>query len=115
MVSRAKIYSCLVFFKERWSFFLQDPIFWYFPNFQKLVRVRSASMTNKTPLGSVVCCYCHNPRHVRRNCMKLQNKNRRFHYVHYPKSLKSASTSITTLVESGQTNTFFFLFLHLDH
>ena len=49
MVSRAKIHSSVVFFMEKWSFSLQDPIFWYFLNFQRLVRVRSGSMTNKTP------------------------------------------------------------------
>ena len=54
-----------------------------------------------------MCHYCHNPRHVHRNCRKLQNKNRRFQSVHYHKSLKSASTSITTLVKSGKTNTCF--------
>ena len=43
---------------------------WYFSNFQKLVRVKSASMTNKTPSGGVVCRYCHNPGHVPRNCRK---------------------------------------------
>ena len=55
-----------------------------------------------------MCYYCHNPRHVRRNCRRLQNKNRRFHSVHYQISLKFASTSITTLIESSKTNTFLF-------
>ena len=41
------------------------------------------------------------------NCRKLQNKNRRFQYVHHQKSLQSASTSISTLIESGKTNTCF--------
>ena len=54
-----------------------------------------------------MCHYCHNPGHVCRNCRKLQNKNRRFKYVHYQKSLKSASTSITTLAELGKTNSCF--------
>ena len=54
-----------------------------------------------------MCHYCHNPGHIHRNCRKLQNKNRRFQYAHYQKSLKSASTSITTLTESGKTNTCF--------
>ena len=66
------------FFVEKLLSSLQDPIFWYFLNFQRLVGVRYASMTNKTPLRGVVCRYCHNPRHVSRNCRKLQNKNRRF-------------------------------------
>ena len=75
-----------------------------FSDFQRLVRVRSASMTNTKPSRGVVCHYCHNPRHVRQNCRKLQNKNRRFQSVHHQKSLQSASTSISTLVESGKTN-----------
>ena len=49
-----------------------------------------------------MCHYFHNLGHVRRNCRKLQNKNRRFQSVHYQKSLKSVSTSITTLVELGK-------------
>ena len=61
-------------------------------------------MTNNKPSRGVVCHYCHNPGHVRRNCRKLQNKNQRFQYVHYQKSFKSASTSITTLFKSGKTN-----------
>ena len=71
MVSKAKIHYGVVFFVERWSFSLQDPIFWYFSNFQRLFRVRSASMTNKLSSRGVVSCYCHIPRHVRWNCMKL--------------------------------------------
>ena len=38
---------------------------------------------------------------------KLQNKNRRFQYVPYQKSLKSASTPISTLAEFDKTNTCF--------
>ena len=52
-----------------------------------------------------MCHYCHNTRHVCGNCRKLQNKNIRFQYVHYQESLKSASTSVTTLAELGTTNT----------
>ena len=37
---------------------------WYFLNFQRLVRVRFASMTNKKPSRGVVCRYFHNPGHV---------------------------------------------------
>ena len=60
-----------------------------------------------------MCHYCHNPGHVNQNCMKLQNKNRRFQCVHSQKSLKSASTSITTLVESSKpTHVLFPLPLH---
>ena len=54
-----------------------------------------------------MCYYCHNPGHVRRKCRRLQRKNRRFQSSRYQKSLKSAATSITTLVESGKTNTCF--------
>ena len=64
-------------------------------------------MTNQRPLGRVVCHYFHNPGHVRQHCRKLQNKNRRFQSIHHQKSLKSASTSISTLFESGKTNTCF--------
>ena len=92
---------------EKLSSSLQDPSFWNFPNFQRLVRVKSASMTNKTPSGGLVCRYCHNPRHVSWNCRKLQNKNRKFQSVRYLKSLKSVSTSTTTLVESSKANTCF--------
>ena len=51
-----------------------------------------------------MCHYYHNLGHVRRNCRKLQNKNRRIQYFHYHKSLTSASTSISTLAELGKTN-----------
>ena len=54
------------FFVEKLSSSLQDPIFRYFSNFQRLVRVRFALMTNKTPSRWVVCRYCHNPGHVSR-------------------------------------------------
>ena len=67
-------------------------------------------MTNKKPSGGVVCHYCHNLGHVRRNFWKLQNKNRRFQSVHYHKSLKFASASIATLVESSKTKTCFLSF-----
>ena len=60
-----------------------------------------------------MCHYFQNLGHVSWNCRKLQNKNRRFQYVHYQKSLKSASTSITTLVESVKsTHVLFHLSLH---
>ena len=62
-------------------------------------------MTNKKPSRGALCYYCHNPGHVRQNCRKLQNKNQIFQFVHYQKSLKSTSTFISTLVESGKTNT----------
>ena len=43
-------------------------------------------------------------------------KNGRFQFVPYQKLLKSASTPISILVESGKTNTcFFFIFLHMGH
>ena len=51
-----------------------------------------------------MCYYCHNPSHVCRKCRRLQRKNRRFQSSQYQKSLKSVSTSITTLVESSKTN-----------
>ena len=61
-------------------------------------------MTNNKRSGGVVCHYYHNPGHVCRNYRKLQNKNRSFQSIHYQKLLKSASSSITTLVESSKTN-----------
>ena len=97
----------MVFFVERWFFACKILFFWNFSDFQRFVQVRSASMSNKKPLGAVVCHYCQNLGHVSRNCRKLQNNDRRFQSLHYQKSIKSASTSITTLVESGKTNTCF--------
>ena len=44
-----------------------------------------------------------NPKHVRRDCRKLQNINRRFPYVH--ESLKGVSTPSTMLVGSSKPNT----------
>ena len=64
-------------------------------------------MTNKKPSRGVLCYYCHIPGHVRWNCRKLQNKNRRFQSIPYQKSLKSTSAPISTLAESVTTNTCF--------
>ena len=75
MDCRATLYSSAVFFVERCSFSWKILFFWYFSDFQRLVQVRFASMTNMKPLGGVVCHYCHNPEHVCQNCRKLQNKN----------------------------------------
>ena len=47
--------------------------------------------------------YCHNPGHVRWKCRRLLRKNRRFQSSQYYKSLKSASISITTLINSSKT------------
>ena len=106
-VDRRKFYSSAVFLWKGGSFHCKILFFRYFSDFQRLVRVRSTSMTNTKPLRGVVCHYCHNPGHVRHNCRKLQNKNRRFQSVHHQKSLQSASTSISTLIESSKTNTSF--------
>ena len=54
-----------------------------------------------------MCHYFHNLGHVCQNYRKLQNTNQRFQSVNYHKLFKSASTSITTLIESGKTNTRF--------
>ena len=59
-------------------------------------------MIYKTPSGGFVCHYCHNPGHLRRDCRKFQNKNRRFHCAH--ESLKSASTASTMFARSGKPN-----------
>ena len=53
-------------------------------------------MTDKKPSGGVMRHYCHNPRHVRRDCKKLHNRDQRFQYAH--ESFKRASTSSTMLV-----------------
>ena len=60
-------------------------------------------MTDKKPSGEVMCHYCLNPKHVRRDCRKLHNRDRRFQYAH--ESLKSASTPSTMLVGLGYPNT----------
>ena len=60
-------------------------------------------MTDKKPPGGVVCHYCHNPGHVRRDYRKLQNKNRRFQCAHEP--LKDVYTPSTMLVGSSKPNT----------
>ena len=62
-------------------------------------------MTNKKLSEGVMCHYYHNPGHIHQNCRKLHNKNQIFQSVLYQKSLKLASTSIATLVESSKTNT----------
>ena len=64
-------------------------------------------MTNKKPSRRVVCYYFHNPSHIHQKCRRLQRKNQSFKSSPYQKSLKSTSTSITTLVELGKTNTCF--------
>ena len=60
-------------------------------------------MTDKTPLGGVVCHYFHNPRHLCWDCRKLQNKDRRFQCAH--ESLKSASTPKNMFAKSSKPNT----------
>ena len=50
-----------------------------------------------------MCHYCHNPGHVRRDCRKLQNRNRRFQCA--LESLKGVSTSSTMLAGLGKPNT----------
>ena len=60
-------------------------------------------MTNKRPLGGVLCHYYYNLGNARRDCRKLQNRNRRFQCAH--ESLKGVSTPITMLVGLGKPNT----------
>ena len=78
--------------------------------------------------GGIVCYYCHEPGHTKRTCRKLQNKTQKPQSAHvaatdtsekkvmisadefakfsqYQESLKSSSTSITALAESGKPNT----------
>ena len=75
-----------------------------------------------------MCYYCHEPGHTKRTCRKLQNKTQKPQSAHvaatdtsekkvmisadefakfsqYQESLKSSSTSITALAESGKPNT----------
>ena len=99
MDCRTKFYSSAVFSWKDGSFHCKILFLWYFSDFLRLVRVRSSSMTNRKLSRGVVCHYCHNLGHVCHNCRKLQNKNRRFQFVHHHKSLQFASTSISTLVE----------------
>ena len=93
---RITFYSSAVFFVERCSFSCKIQFFSYFSDFQRLVQVRSASMTNMKSSREVVCHYCHKPGHVRQNCKKVQNKNRKFQSIQHQKSLKSTSISISS-------------------
>ena len=76
---RTKFYSSVVFSWKGGSFHCKILFFWYFSNFQRLIRLRSDSLTNTKPSRGVVCHYCYNLGHVRQNCRKLQNKNQGFH------------------------------------
>ena len=60
-------------------------------------------MTKKKPSCGVVCHYFHNPGHVRCDCRKLQNRNRRFQYAY--ESLKGASTPNTMFAKPSKPNT----------
>ena len=60
-------------------------------------------MTDKKPLGGVVCHYCHDLGHVCRDCRKLHNRYRSFQYAY--ESLKVASTPSTMLTGSSKPNT----------
>ena len=79
----------------------------------------------------VVCHYCHKPGHMKRDCKKLQYRNQRTQSAHiastndainheksvtisadefakfsqYQESLKSSSTPVTAIAESGKPNT----------
>ena len=84
-----------------------------------------------TNSGGVICDYCHKPGHVLRDCKKRQSQNQRFQSVQfahvastnkalnqsgqftteelarfhlYQESLKSSSTPITVIAESGNPN-----------
>jgi hypothetical protein len=76
-----------------------------------------------------VCHYCHKPGHMKRDCRRLQNKTQKTYSAHiastndtseksvlistdefvkfsqYQESLKSSSTHVPTIVESGKLNT----------
>ncbi|EYU24310.1 hypothetical protein MIMGU_mgv1a026406mg, partial [Erythranthe guttata] len=38
--------------------------------------------TRRPDSGVVVCHYCHNPGHMKRNCWMFQNMSQKTHYVH---------------------------------
>ena len=61
---RTKFYFSVVFSWKSGCFHCKILFFWYFLDFQELVRVRYASMTNTKPSRGVVCHYCHNQGHV---------------------------------------------------
>ena len=78
--------------------------------------------------GGVVCYYCHKPGHVIQDCKKRQTRNQKFQSAHiastikasdqsvqflaaesarfqlFQDSLRSPSTSITTIIELGNSN-----------
>ena len=60
-----------------------------------------------------MCHYCHNPAHVRQDCRKLHNINRRFHCT--LESLNGVSTPSIMLVGSGKPNMSYFLFLQMGY
>ena len=92
---------------------------------------RNSGLSDKTRepgSGGVVCYYCHKPGHVIRNCKKRHNQNHKFQFAHiastteasdqpvqysaaelarfqlYQDSLRSSSTPITAIAESGNPN-----------
>ncbi|XP_031285404.1 uncharacterized protein LOC116144087 [Pistacia vera] len=85
--------------------------------------------TKSQESGGIVCYYCHEPGHTKRACKTLQNKAQKTQSAHvtatdtsektvmistdefanfsqYQESLKSSSTSITALAESGYPSLF---------
>lgn len=78
--------------------------------------------------GGIVCHYCKKPGHTKRDCRKLQYKNQKTHSAHiastndtsaqsvlisadefakfsqYQESLKSSSSSVTAIADSGKQN-----------
>ena len=78
---------------------------------------------------AIVCHYCHKPGHMKRDCRKLQSRNQGFRsaqvasssdasgksitvsaddfakFSQYQESLRSSSTPVTAIAESGKPNT----------
>ncbi|XP_031267509.1 uncharacterized protein LOC116125933 isoform X2 [Pistacia vera] len=76
-------------------------------------------------MGGIVCHYCHKPGHMKRDCRKLQNRNKRNPSAHvastnntsdqsvpisadefakfslYQESLKASPTPVTAMADSG--------------
>ncbi|KAM7509738.1 hypothetical protein LguiB_008613 [Lonicera macranthoides] len=101
-------------------------------NFHTRAHDSGTSVTRGQGSGGIVCHYCHNPGHLKRDCRKLRYRTQRAHSAHmasttdiaensvlipadefakyskYQDSLKSSSTpvtSVTAIANSGKPNT----------
>ena len=88
---------------------------------QQYINSGQGGNSRGTSSGGVVCYYCHKPGHVIRDCEKQQSQNQRFLSAHvasingasdqaltrfhlYQESMKSPSTPITAIAQSGNPN-----------